>query len=144
MYFYIKDVFQFLPENKEISCVGWWRLPGLVCWLRIVWTQQLSTMDICCWLISLPSLPSINGLSCRWVRLEFIACPDSKVHGAYLGPTWVLSAPCWPHEPCYQGISDTVKPSWFISLEFFMSLRWERILLVNLILWCLTKMADIL
>ena len=29
--------------------------------------------------------------------------PDSKVHGANMGPTWVLSAPCGPHEPCYQG-----------------------------------------
>ena len=28
--------------------------------------------------------------------------PDSKVHVAHMGPTWVLSAPCWPHEPCYQ------------------------------------------
>ena len=28
--------------------------------------------------------------------------PDNKVHGANMGPTWVLSAPdglpCWPHE----------------------------------------------
>ena len=23
--------------------------------------------------------------------------PDSKVHGAYMGPTWVLSAPAGPH-----------------------------------------------
>ena len=23
--------------------------------------------------------------------------PDNKVHGAYLGPTWVLSAPDGPH-----------------------------------------------
>ena len=33
--------------------------------------------------------------------------PDSKVHGANMGPTWVLSAPDGPHagshEPCYQG-----------------------------------------
>ena len=31
--------------------------------------------------------------------------PDSKVHGANMGPTWVLSAPRWapycPHESCY-------------------------------------------
>ena len=31
--------------------------------------------------------------------------PDSKVHGANMGPTWVLSAPdgphIGPHEPCY-------------------------------------------
>ena len=33
---------------------------------------------------------------------------DNKVHGANMGPTWVLSAtrraPCWPYEPCYLGI----------------------------------------
>ena len=26
-----------------------------------------------------------------------IAVPDSKVHGANMGPTWVLSAPDGPH-----------------------------------------------
>ena len=31
--------------------------------------------------------------------------PDSKVHGTIMGPTWVLSAPCGPHEPCYLGLS---------------------------------------
>ena len=34
---------------------------------------------------------------------------DSKVHGTNMGPTWILSAPgwapCWPHKPCYQGLS---------------------------------------
>ena len=29
--------------------------------------------------------------------------PDSKVHGAYMGPVGPRLAPCWPHEPCYQG-----------------------------------------
>ena len=43
-------------------------------------------------------------------RLDFTdlvspSCPDSNVHGANMGPTWVLSAPGGPHvdEPCYQG-----------------------------------------
>ena len=38
------------------------------------------------------------------------AFPDSKVHGAnmgqhgaHLGPVGPRWAPCWPHEPCYQG-----------------------------------------
>ena len=35
--------------------------------------------------------------------------PDSKVHGANMGPTWVLSAPDGPHvgpqEPCYNALS---------------------------------------
>ena len=26
------------------------------------------------------------------------------LHGAHLGPTWSRWAPCWPREPCYQGI----------------------------------------
>ena len=35
-------------------------------------------------------------------KLVLIMHPDSKVHGAHLGrPRW---APCWSHEPCYQGI----------------------------------------
>ena len=29
--------------------------------------------------------------------------PDSKIHGANMGPTWDLSVPYGPHEPCYQG-----------------------------------------
>ena len=38
----------------------------------------------------------------------------SKVHGANMGPTWVLSAPrwtpCWPHEPCNQGQYHLILP----------------------------------
>ena len=29
--------------------------------------------------------------------------PDNKVHGANMGPTWVLSSPGRSHEPCYLG-----------------------------------------
>ena len=29
--------------------------------------------------------------------------PDSKVHGAHLGPTGPWWAPGWPHAPCYLG-----------------------------------------
>ena len=29
--------------------------------------------------------------------------PDSKVHGAYMGPTGPRWAPCWPYDPCYLG-----------------------------------------
>ena len=44
----------------------------------------------------------------HWIRSEALWCilsiktvPDSKVHGAYMGPTGPRWAPCWPHEPCY-------------------------------------------
>ena len=48
--------------------------------------------------------------------------PDSKVHGANMGPTWVLSAPCWPHEPCYQGrcLQPTFMPP---SMIYFLSVN---------------------
>ena len=36
------------------------------------------------------------------------AYPDSKIHGANMGPSWVRSAPDGPHEPCYQGSYDPV------------------------------------
>ena len=36
-------------------------------------------------------------------RFSMNVYPDSKVHGANMGPTWVLSAPDGPHEPCYLG-----------------------------------------
>ena len=33
--------------------------------------------------------------------------PDSNVHGTNIGPTWFLSAPDGPHDPCYQGCKYT-------------------------------------
>ena len=33
----------------------------------------------------------------RKVRIRVYSVPDSKVHGANMGPTWVLSAPDGPH-----------------------------------------------
>ena len=41
-------------------------------------------------------------------KLRNTDIPDSKVHGANMGPTWVLSAPDGPHELCYQGIRVTL------------------------------------
>ena len=35
------------------------------------------------------------------------------LHGAHLGPTGPRWAPCWPHEPCYQGC---INPSTHISM----------------------------
>ena len=39
--------------------------------------------------------------------------PDSKVHGANMGPTWVLSAPGWPHVgPMNPAIWDVDQDAW--------------------------------
>ena len=35
-----------------------------------------------------------------YIKVNFLQnTPDSKVHGANMGHTWVLSAPDGPHEP---------------------------------------------
>ena len=33
----------------------------------------------------------------KHLELDFDKYPDNKVHGANMGPTWVLSAPDGPH-----------------------------------------------
>ena len=46
-----------------------------------------------------------NKMSQCSAGVQLTASPNSKVHGAIMGPTWVLSTPDGPHEPCYQGVS---------------------------------------
>ena len=43
----------------------------------------------------------INKIHYEWYNKHHY--PASKVHGAGMGPFAPRSAPCWPHEPCYQG-----------------------------------------
>ena len=53
--------------------------------------------------------------------------PDSKVHGAHLGPTGPRWAPCWPHELCYLGM--------LLNYGVFtMAVTWT--------LWCLKSLAS--
>ena len=52
-----------------------------------------------------------------WPRRSFgctciNASPDSKVHGANMGPFRPRWAPYWPHEPCYQGVTCYLLPHW--------------------------------
>ena len=61
--------------------------------LRYHCTHYDVTVMLCCDLALLISPICVKGQS----------IPDSKVHGANMGPTWVLSDPDGPHEPCYQG-----------------------------------------
>ena len=52
----------------------------ILCW--IVWWQNFSVLII-------------YAILSGWFTL--VSYPDSKVHGAKMGPTWVLSAPDGPH-----------------------------------------------
>ena len=53
-----------------------------------------STMNYCI------TPQDITIISLTLCVLWDVGVPDNKVHGANMGSTW---APCWPHEPCYQG-----------------------------------------
>ena len=47
-----------------------------------------------------------------FVRVDF-KIPDSKVHGANMGPTWVLSAPDGPHVgPMNRAIRAALQLTW--------------------------------
>ena len=62
-------------------------------------SQRASDVDLLSFLL-------LGWTSC-WKTMElpviWDTIPDSKVHGANMGPTWALSAPDGPHELCYQG-----------------------------------------
>ena len=46
---------------------------------------------------------------------------DSKVHGANMGPTWVMSAPCWPHVgPMKLVISEVMDTGYSLVCEHFL------------------------
>ena len=55
--------------------------------------------------------------------------PNSKVHGAHLGPTGPRWAPCWPHKLCYFGYGVSFMGSyWFM----FCLSDWSAICIIIL------------
>ena len=81
------------PGNEDIAqfkCLAWsWIFNGLAQDCSDSNANALELVQSC-------AKPSICGS--LWVRIQSARdCPDSKVHGANIGPTWVLSAPDGPH-----------------------------------------------
>ena len=91
--------------------------PGTLClsWVNFRISVQIS-----------PSLTSIyrpDNLCFGWVNY----CTDSKVHGANMGPTWVLSAPDGPHiDPMSLAIKVYLSKKISIQVEFtfFIFIGW--------------------
>ena len=56
--------------------------------------------------------------------------PDSKVHMAHMGPTWVLSAPCGPHvghvNLAIWGVSVNNGIIWLNCIKINTSIWWEH------------------
>ena len=57
------------------------------------------------------SIGSIDGLVMAWCRTGKKQ-PRKQgswgQHGAHLGPVGPRWSPCWPHEPCYQGVYKSI------------------------------------
>ena len=60
---------------------------------------------------------------------------DGKVYVASMGPTWVLSAPDGPHEPCYQ--------VYFLGLEALLIATIIMIILLKQIHKQMYKLYDV-
>ena len=73
--------------------------PAIASALMAIGPYQSETHSLHLWLSQLGGClqvgPSQVGM--------FQNYPDSKVHGANMGPTGPRWAPCWPHELCYLG-----------------------------------------
>ena len=91
--------------------------------LNFIIQHQIGTNKVCClqvyaillWRIQAASKWSIDVMLFKYscskfhdygvlLYVQIIICPDNMVHGANMGPTWVLSAPCGPHKPCCQDV----------------------------------------
>ena len=60
--------------------------------------QRLNCLfSLRCILITIVWIMWINTLARMYIYNHCIPSPQSKVHGANMGPTWVLSAPDGPH-----------------------------------------------
>ena len=84
------------PYRMKPTAVGFISLTTVCPWYAAgssVLTPQCKTVQT--WLLMYCSYSSLA------LNHEYKIHPDSKVHGAHLGPTGPRLAPCWPHELCY-------------------------------------------
>ena len=81
----------FVSHSWHVCCLFEWCVTDttMTCLLDPVGHIQIYTLIFSDVLYKMPSIS--------------LRPPDSKVHGAHLGPVGPRWAPCWPHEPCYQG-----------------------------------------
>ena len=89
----------FLLALREYQrCTSWSQTCALGTEPNILLTSAIVQRESC----------QVWGFYLRLYNVALCNNPYSKVHGANMGAAWVLSAParwapCWPHQPCYQG-----------------------------------------
>ena len=67
-----------------------------------VWSQVhlFSDLVVCIFANFKLSCNTAEICTVNFAALHTANYPDSKVHGANMGPTRPMWAPCWPREPC--------------------------------------------
>ena len=106
----IYKLFMLLTTNhtKNLLWSSDFPLPKI---FAIVKSWLLSLFDMI-WYIEGNLLKKIPTTNTPWLYYDSVmgvfvssksAHPYNKVHGAHLGPVGPRWAPCWPHQPCYQG-----------------------------------------
>ena len=119
-------------------------IPAVHCFYNI---SKLLTIDIP-WLIYITPFTPLCCIQCyigpyengTWLFFHFIIIillPDSKVHGANMGPSGADRSqvgPCWPHELCYLGCEKISNNIWFIC-HLASSSRCGSLLLIKISLF---------
>ena len=100
--FPLKFIIQSPIDNKSALGWGWGNISRARC--KIIESPLLKQLG--------KRSPGLGTESGDWIAVRTLHVrrrsvflfrgvnPDSKGHGANMGPTWVMSAPCWPHELC--------------------------------------------
>ena len=131
-----KKPYSYRLNHNKALILYWWFLnashifePKQVTWagLCVPWERISSTCVISIWrndrnceYMFIVLLKKISRKGLKILNMSrFQGCtPDNKVHGANMGPTWVLSAPDGSHvgrmKPCYLGLALPVQ-IWKIS-----------------------------
>ena len=102
------DTLDMLRSSYVSSC--WLQIPRRQIGVRASATTMLTGLWLQCHMNHITHMHTVitaitqimfgRGLE---VSSPLVSFPDSKVHGAHLGPTGPRWAPCWPHELCYLG-----------------------------------------
>ena len=78
---------------------------------RLRWLHCIGTLSWMPLLYSLNVIVRIGMYYTRTVAIYLHEYPNIKVRGATMEPTGPRKVPCWPHEPCYMGMTIAISCS---------------------------------